>query len=483
MPRSTSTRPGSTFRCADCGWASVKWVGRCGECQAWGTIEQSGAAPGGRIRPGAVTGPALPISKVVAAANATRSTGVAELDRVLGGGVVAGSVVLLAGEPGVGKSTLLLEVAARAARGGATTLYVTGEESVAQVHLRAQRTGALVDSLLLAGEVELSAVLAHIEAVRPDLLVIDSVQTIGCSDLDSTPGGVTQVRAVTSALVGVAKRLSLPTLLVGHVTKDGSIAGPRALEHLVDVVLAFEGESGSRLRVLRAVKNRFGPVDEIGCFDIGDVGIVEVTDPTGLFISRHPQPVSGTCVTVTLEGRRPLLAEVQALVAASAGQPRRSVSGLDPSRLAMLLAVLQRHVGLQSSTQDVYAATVGGASLRSPAADVAVALALVSADAAVALPQDLVAIGEVGLAGELRRVPGMKQRLAEAARLGFTYAVVPADRGPSAGALVEGAGLTVLECADIAGVVRLFHLLVGSDSGQRDPRAGSVPIGTTASVP
>jgi len=460
MARTSSSKTTPTFRCADCGWAGVKWAGRCGECRAWGTIEETRSEGAGRIRPGAVTSAALPISKIVAAASTTRPTGVAELDRVLGGGVVAGSVVLLAGEPGVGKSTLLLEVAAKAARGGATTLYVTGEESPAQVRLRAQRTGALVDSLLLAGEVELSAVLGHIEAVRPDLLVIDSVQTIGCSDLDSTPGGVTQVRAVTSALVGVAKRLSMPTLLVGHVTKDGSIAGPRALEHLVDVVLHFEGDPGSRLRVLRAVKNRFGPVDEIGCFDIGDDGIVEVADPTGLFISRHPHPVAGTCVTVTLEGRRPLLAEVQALVAASAGQPRRSVSGLDSSRLAMLLAVLQRHVGLQCGGQDVYAATVGGASLRSPAADLAVALALVSADAAVALPQQLVAIGEVGLAGELRRVPGMKQRLAEAARLGFTYAVVPSDRGRSPAPVPTVEGLTVLECADIAAVVRAFHLLV-----------------------
>ncbi|MGI8701519.1 MAG: DNA repair protein RadA [Nocardioidaceae bacterium] len=462
MARTASRQGAHGFRCAECGWASVQWVGRCGECSAWGTLEQTGGEQPARIRPGAVTAPARPISQIPAAPSTTRSTGVAELDRVLGGGVVAGSVVLLAGEPGVGKSTLLLEVAAEAARRGATTLYVTGEESVAQVRLRAQRTGALVDSLLLAGEVELSAVLSHIESVRPDLLVVDSVQTVGCAELDSTPGGVSQVRAVTSALVGVAKRLALPTLLVGHVTKDGSIAGPRSLEHLVDVVLHFEGEQGSRLRVLRAVKNRFGPVDEIGCFDIGDDGIVEVTDPTGLFVSRHPQPVAGTCVTVTLEGRRPLLAEVQALVAASAGQPRRSVSGLDAARLAMLLAVLQRSVGLQCSTRDVYAATVGGASLRSPAADLAVALALVSADAGVALPRQLVAIGEVGLAGELRRVPGIKQRLAEAARLGFGYAVVPSDRGQAAVPVPEVDGLTVLECADIAAAVRAFGSLAGA---------------------
>ena len=460
MAGTATKRSPVTFRCAECGCVSVKWVGRCGECQAWGTVEEMGGVPDARRRPGPVTRPAMSISRVVAEPNASRSTGISELDRVLGGGIVAGSVVLLAGEPGVGKSTLLLEVAAQAARGGATTLYVTGEESAAQVRLRAERTGALEDTLLLAAEVELSAVLGHIEAVRPDLLVIDSLQTIGCDDIDSTPGGVTQVRAVTAALVRVAKQLAMPTLLVGHVTKDGSIAGPRSLEHLVDVVLHFEGERQSRLRVLRAVKNRFGPVDEIGCFDISVDGIVEVADATGLFISRHPAPMAGTCVTVTLEGRRPLLAEVQALVTPNAGGPaRRSVSGLDSSRLAMLLAVLQRQVGMRCSSQDVYAATVGGASLRSPAADLAVALALVSADVSVPLPQRLVAIGEVGLAGELRRVPGMRQRLSEAARLGFTYAVVPSDRGPVPGPVVYVDGLTVLECPDIASVVRAFRLL------------------------
>ncbi len=467
MTSTAAKKPQTTFRCEDCGWLGMKWVGRCGECQSWGTVEETSARPQSRRTAGPVTSPALPISRVLAEPNASRSTGISELDRVLGGGIVAGSVVLLAGEPGVGKSTLLLEVAARAAQRGATTLYLTGEESTAQVRLRAERTDALQDTLLIAAEVDLGAVLGHIEAVRPDLLVIDSVQTIGCDDIDSAPGGVTQVRAVTATLVRVAKQLAMPTLLIGHVTKDGSIAGPRALEHLVDVVLQFEGERNSRLRVLRAVKNRFGPVDEIGCFDISVDGIVEVADATGLFISRHATPMAGTCVTVTLEGRRPLLAEVQALVTPNpGGQPRRSVSGLDSSRLAMLLAVLQRHVGMRCSSHDVYAATVGGASLRSPSADLAVALALVSADVGVPLPQQLVAVGEVGLAGELRRVPGMKQRLSEAARLGFTYAVAPSDRGPAPSPVPTVDGLTVLECPDIASVVRAFRLLSRPDSEQ-----------------
>ena len=450
MSTAAAKRAPTTYRCAECGWSSVKWMGRCGECQAWGTVDQVGAVRVTKVQAGPVTTAAIPVSRVRSEAAAARSSGVDELDRVLGGGIVPGAVLLLAGEPGVGKSTLLLEVAARAARRGLTTLYVSGEESASQVRLRAERTGALEDKIYLAAEVDLAAVLGQIDAVQPDLLVIDSVQTVGSSDIEGIAGGVTQVRAVTAALVRVAKDRHLPTLLVGHVTKDGSIAGPRALEHIVDVVLQFEGEHSSRLRMLRAVKNRFGPVDEIGCFDLSDSGIVEVTDATELFISRHPKPMSGTCVTVTLEGRRPLLAEVQSLITpSSAAQPRRAVSGPDSARLAMLLAVLRRRVGLKLGPHDIYAATVGGASLKGPAADLAVAVSLSSAATNVVVPPGLVAIGEVGLAGELRRVPNITQRLAEAARLGFTHAVVPSDHGPAPATLRKVAGLTVVECPDV----------------------------------
>lgn len=418
----------------------------------------------------------MPISEVVAAPAATTSTGIGELDRVLGGGIVSGSALLLAGEPGVGKSTLLLEVAAQAARAGTTTLYVSGEESAAQVRLRGERIGALHERLLLAAEVDLGAVLTHIETVRPGLLVVDSVQTIGTDTVDGTAGGVTQVRAVTGALVRVAKQLDMATLLVGHVTKDGSIAGPRSLEHLVDVVLQVEGERQSRLRVLRAVKNRFGPVDEIGCFDVDADGVTEISDVSGLFVSRHPTPVAGTCVTVTLEGRRPLLAEVQALLTPSAGgPPRRSVSGLDSSRLAMLLAVLHRRVGMPCTQHDVYAATVGGAALKAPSADLALALALVSAHAERALPPGLVAIGEVGLAGELRRVPGLRQRLGEAARLGFQYAVVPSDRGNAPAPVADLDGMTVLECPDVASAIRALRLLPDSRPAPQDATLLAVP--------
>lgn len=460
MTKTAAKRISTSYRCGECGWASVKWRGRCGECQTWGTIEDVGPARVPLAKPGPVSGPAIPIPQVQARAVLCSTSGVPELDRVLGGGLVPGSVLLLAGEPGVGKSTLLLEVAAQAARRGSTTLYVSGEESASQVRLRAERTGALEDRLYLAAETELSAVLSHIQAVEPGLLIIDSIQTLANPDIDGPAGGVTQVRAVTAALVRVAKERHLPTLLVGHVTKDGTIAGPRALEHIVDVVLQFEGERNSRLRVLRAVKNRFGPVDEIGCFDLGDDGIVEVSDPTGLFVSQHTAPISGTCVTVTLEGRRPLLAEVQSLVTpSSTSQPRRAVSGLDSSRLAMLLAVLQSRVGIMRGPTDVYAATVGGASLRGPAADLAIAISVASAAVNVALPLGMVAIAEVGLAGELRAVPSLAQRLTEAARLGFTNAVVPASHGCSSAPLPAVDGLTVIECRDLYSALRVLELV------------------------
>jgi DNA repair protein RadA/Sms len=425
MATTKTARPG--YRCADCGWTTSKWVGRCGECQEWGTVDIAAPARTGRTQAAPVASPAIPISQVTIESARSETSGIGELDRVLGGGVVPGAVLLLAGEPGVGKSTLLLEVAARWARAGRKTLYVSGEESAAQVRLRAERTGAVHDLLYLAAETDLGALLTHVEMVKPGLLIVDSVQTIGSADVDGVPGGVTQVREVASAVIQRAKSANIATLLVGHVTKDGSVAGPRVLEHLVDVVLQFEGDRSSRLRLLRAVKNRFGPVDEIGCFDLVDDGIVEVPDPTGLFLSRHETPVPGTCVTVTMEGRRPLLAEVQALsVETPNPSPRRTSSGLDSARVAMILAVLTKHCGVNLSKHDVYTATVGGAKLTDPSVDLAVAIATASAYTGKAAPSDLVAFGEVGLAGEVRKVSNLKVRLREAERIGFTRAVVPA---------------------------------------------------------
>jgi DNA repair protein RadA/Sms len=467
-------RPSPTYRCAECGWVSVKWVGRCGECQAWGAVDEVGVPQAVTTTPGPVTRAAVPISDVAGEVASSQPSGVAELDRVLGGGVVPGAVLLLAGEPGVGKSTLLLEVAAQIARRGDTTLYITGEESASQVRMRAARTGAVEDLLYLAAEVDLGAVVGHVEAVKPALLVIDSVQTIASAEVDGNAGGVTQVRAVTAALVRVAKERGLPILLVGHVTKDGSIAGPRALEHIVDVVLQFEGDRNSRLRLLRAVKNRFGPVDEIGCFDLGDDGIVEIADPSGLFLSQHSVPTSGTCVTVTLEGRRPLVSEVQALVADSIlASPRRAVSGLDSARLAMLLAVLERRVGLSLSRHDVYASTVGGVALRGPSSDLAIALALASGAVKRPVPAGVVALGEVGLAGELRPVPSVAQRLGEAARLGFTTAVVPEQSGHGAAGLPQIAGLQVIERPDLWSALRAVQL-AGDHAEPGSPELRSV---------
>ena len=439
---------GTTYRCAECGWQTIKWVGRCGECQAWGTVEETGVPrlvkAGIRAAAGAPpASPARPIGLIDAADASARPTGMDEFDRVLGGGLVPGAVLLLAGEPGVGKSTLLLEAAALVAATG-TVLYVTGEESAAQVRLRADRIGAISDNLFLAAETELEAVLAQIDTVRPSMLIIDSVQTIAAAGVDGVPGGVTQVREVATALIAVAKERGMSTILVGHVTKDGSVAGPRTLEHLVDVVLHFEGDRHSRLRMVRAVKNRYGPTDEVGCFDLGEYGLIGLSDPSGLFLSRHREPVPGTCVTVTLEGRRPLVAEVQALVGTSASEvPRRVTSGLDSSRVGLVLAVLQRRANVKLGKQDVYAATVGGVRITEPSADLAVALALASSVSNLAVPPGVVAVGEVGLAGEVRNVAGVPRRIAEAERMGFAKAIVPAGCGP------VKAGITVIEAEDI----------------------------------
>lgn len=441
-----------TFRCSECGWSGPKWVGRCGECQAWGTVAEVGA-PGARTRAVTTPGrPALPIGEVDITRAAANPSGVEEFDRVLGGGLVPGAVVLVAGEPGIGKSTLLLDVAARAARSGATALYVSGEESAAQVRSRAERIEAMARSLFLAAETDLATVLGQIDQVQPDLLVIDSVQTIASAEVDGAAGNVSQVREVAAAIISVAKQRGIAALIVGHVTKDGSIAGPRILEHLVDVVVTFEGERHSRLRLVRAVKNRFGPTDEVGCFDLSDAGITGLPDPSGLFLSQRAAPVSGTCITATVEGRRPLLAEVQALVAATtAPQPRRATSGVDSARVAMITAVLERRANAPLKGHDVYVSTVGGVRLREPSSDLAVAMALASAILDIPTDPQLIAIGEVGLAGEIRPVPGVERRLAEASRLAFTTALVPVGTRGTA-SIPER--LEVIEVPDVTSAVR-----------------------------
>jgi DNA repair protein RadA/Sms len=439
MASRTAARP--AYRCTECGQTAPRWVGRCPECQAWGSVAEVGAAVVRAVRAGPVTTPAVPIGEVDVSAAAVRPTGVAELYRVLGGGLVPGAVCLLAGEPGVGKSTLLLEVAHRWSAPGSRALIVSGEESASQVRLRAGRTASLSPDLFLAAETDLAALLGHVDAVGPTLLVVDSIQTVAHPEVDGGAGGVTQVRECAAAIIKVAKERGIATVIVGHVTKDGGIAGPRVLEHLVDVVLHFEGDRHSSLRLVRAVKNRFGPADEVGCFELGESGIVGLPDPSGLFLSHGAEPVPGTCVTISVEGRRPLVAEVQALaVPSTAGYPRRTASGLDASRLSMLLAVLERRAGCVLKEHDVYASTVGGVRLSEPAVDLALALALAGARTNLPGPTGFVAIGEVGLAGDVRRVGAVGRRLAEAARLGFTRALVPAGSGATA-----PPGLTVTE--------------------------------------
>ncbi|WIK64503.1 DNA repair protein RadA [Gleimia hominis] len=448
------------YRCSECGWTTTKWVGQCRECGSWGTLEEDHPTEvaSGVVQAIAPRTPAAPISEVSASNARAYPSGMAELDRVLGGGIVPGAVTLLAGEPGVGKSTLLLDVAAKTARaaaqrGGGPVLYISGEESASQIRLRAERIGAITDHLLLAAETNLETALGHADSHTPSLLIVDSIQTMYSSQIEGAAGGLSQVRGVAARLIAAAKTRNLPVILVGHVTKDGGIAGPRILEHLVDVVCQFEGERHAGLRLLRAVKNRYGPTDEVGCFQMDDSGIVELPDPSGLFLSAASADTPGTCVTVTLEGRRPMPTEVQALVAhTNAGSPRRTTSGIDHNRVTMMLAVMQSRLGVDTSAADVYVSTVGGARTSEPAADLATALAILSATTNRPVKKDLIAVGEVSLTGELRATIGLSRRLSEAARLGFKKAIVP-DHG--ADALARIPGITIYPIADLASAGRV----------------------------
>jgi DNA repair protein RadA/Sms len=410
----------SEFKCSECGWTTVKWAGRCGECQAWGSLdESSGTTKEVRALKLNESQAARPITEIETGENQSQPTMVGEFDRVLGGGLVPGAAILLSGEPGVGKSTLLLEVASRLAKQGKKVLYVSAEESASQVKLRAQRTNALSPNLYLAAETDLATVLGQVEAIRPELFIVDSVQTVASSDIDGVAGMPAQVREVAANLIRTAKQNGIPLLLVGHVTKDGSIAGPRTLEHLVDVVCHFEGDRQTSLRFIRTLKNRFGPTDEVGCFELTGEGILEVPDPSALFVSGSQNPVSGTCITVTVEGKRALIAEIQALVVHStAPQPRRVTNGVDSSRVAMILAVLERRAGISVSDKDVYVSTVGGMKITEPAADLAIAIAIASAVKDKPVANQIAAFGEISLAGEIRGVTNGAQRSQEALRLG-----------------------------------------------------------------
>lgn len=442
----------TSYACSSCGATYLRWVGRCSKCGEFATVAEvaeARPAAGSRTSRATPTRPARSISEVSRESTHRSATGVAEFDRVLGGGLVPGQVVLVAGEPGVGKSTLLLAVAhAVASRPGSGThadspvLYVTGEESAEQVGLRAQRIGAMTGDLLVADESDVQVVLGHIREHRPRLVVIDSVQTMASPELDGRAGGVAQVLEVTQALTRSAKERGTPLILVGQSTRENTVAGPRALEHLVDTVLTFEGDRSSALRLLRTTKNRYGPADEVAAFEQTETGLREVVDPSELFRGHREVPVPGTCVAVTMEGRRALLTEMQALVGTTA-TGRRTVTGLDTSRVTMLAAVTDRVSERRIENRDLFVATVGGAKVLDPAADLAVCLAIGSALRDVAVPGHVLAIGEVALSGDIRPVPHLQARVNEGRRLGFTRILVPAgsrarlDAGPTQEVVTE----------------------------------------------
>ena len=449
------------YRCTECASSHPKWSGRCISCGAWNSLVEDVEGPEEPLVSLAAgmslvaPGEAKPITEIDGSIGQPQATTIPELDRVLGGGIVPGSVTLLGGEPGIGKSTLLMQLLAA---WPARTLYVTAEESAQQVRLRAERLGALNENVWLLPEMNLHNIFKAIASVQPNLIVIDSIQTIADPELSSPPGSVVQVRGCAHRLVQEAKRSNIPVVLVGHVTKEGGLAGPRVLEHVVDTVLSFEGERHNALRLLRASKHRFGPTSELGLFEMTDGGMVGVPDASQLFLADRRTGVPGSVVVPTIEGQRPLLVELQALTNSVSGgaPPRRSAQGVDSGRLALLLAVLERRARISLASHEVYASVVGGVKLAEPGADLGLCLALVSAVVNKPLPADLVVIGEVGLAGEVRQVAQVGRRLAEAARLGFTRAIVPASASAKVdGIRVEGAA-TLTEALALAQLTGAF---------------------------
>ncbi|MCG9077750.1 DNA repair protein RadA [Laribacter hongkongensis] len=441
----------TVYVCSDCGTQSPKWQGQCPGCGAWNTLVETVVEParaGGRFESLSVTSTVQTLADVEAVEAPRAPTGIDELDRVLGGGLVRGAVVLIGGDPGIGKSTLLLQALATIGS-SRKVLYVTGEESAAQVALRASRLAVDARSVRLLAEIRLDQILATLRHEAPEVAVIDSIQTMYTDALQSAPGSVAQVRECAAQLTRVAKQTGITIVMVGHVTKEGALAGPRVLEHIVDSVLYFEGDTHSSFRMIRAIKNRFGAVNELGVFAMTDRGLRGVSNPSAIFLSSHRDDVPGSCVLVTQEGTRPLLVEIQALVdEAHAPQPRRLSVGLEQNRLAMLLAVLHRHAGVACFDQDVFVNAVGGVKISEPAADLAVLLAIASSLRNRPLPAKMVVFGEVGLAGEVRPVQRGQERLKEAAKLGFTRAIVPAANHPKGG--IEGMEIVAVERLDEA---------------------------------
>ena len=432
------------YTCTECGGQTLKWQGQCPHCTVWNTLVET-VAEKTTSRFQALTEPSKlqKLSQVDGQEEQRRSTGIGELDRVLGGGLVRGAVVLLGGDPGIGKSTLLLQ-ALSLMDASCNAVYVSGEESPQQIAMRARRLAVAPDSLNLLAEIQLEKILSVLAAQKPDVAVIDSIQTVYSEALQSAPGSVAQVRECAAQLTRFAKTSGTAILLIGHVTKEGALAGPRVLEHMVDAVLYFEGDTHSSFRLVRAIKNRFGAVNELGVFAMTDRGLRGVSNPSALFLSQHGTQVPGSCVMVTQEGSRPLLVEIQALVdEAHAPNPRRLTVGLEQNRLAMLLAVLHRHAGIAAFDQDVFVNAVGGVKIDEPAADLPVLLAIVSSLKSKPLPEKLVAFGEIGLAGEIRPVQRGQERLREAAKLGFRLAIIPKANAPKGG--IEGMEVMTVE--------------------------------------
>ena len=421
------------YACTECGASASKWQGQCPGCGVWNTlvetVEETSASSGKRFAALSGTSRLQVLAEIEAREEDRLPTGISEFDRALGGGLVAGGVVLIGGDPGIGKSTLLLQ-ALEALSAGHHVIYVSGEESGQQIALRARRLSLATRQLKLLAEINLEKILGVLQAEKPEVAVIDSIQTLWSDQLSSAPGSVAQVRECAAQLTRLAKQSGITVILVGHVTKEGALAGPRVLEHIVDTVLYFEGDTHSSFRLIRAVKNRYGAVNEIGVFAMTDKGLKGVNNPSAMFLSQHGQEVPGSCVLVTQEGTRPLLVEIQALVDQAHGNPRRLTVGLDAQRLAMLLAVLHRHAGILCVDQDVFVNAVGGVKITEPAADLSVLISIVSSLKNKALPSKLIVFGEVGLAGEIRPAPRGQERLKEAAKLGFTRAIIPEANKP-----------------------------------------------------
>ncbi|MBW1989821.1 MAG: DNA repair protein RadA [Deltaproteobacteria bacterium] len=415
-----------SYVCGECGYTAAGWMGKCPDCGAWGSISERVAAPARASVLAETAAAPVPVSQVSAEGETRLAVGVGELDRVLGGGLVPGSAVLLGGDPGIGKSTLMLQALGRLAGAGHRVLYVSGEESASQVRWRAERLGAVSDNLYVVAEIELSRILSMAEELSPQAVVLDSVQTLYSAESESAPGSVSQVRESAFKVVQAAKSRGFSAFLVGHVTKEGALAGPRILEHMVDTVLYFEGERSHAYRVLRAVKNRFGATDEIGVFEMAEAGLAEVKNPSAAFLSQRPEGAAGSAVAACLEGTRPVLVEIQALASPSSfSSPRRTVLGLDANRVALLAAVLEKKAGLSLASQDLYVNVAGGLRVSETAADLAVCCAAASALLDRPLPPDLVLAGEVGLTGEVRGASRLDARLKEAAKMGFTRCLVP----------------------------------------------------------